>query len=200
MNIFKLDTPCIIQNLQEHKKIKKTLINLIKKTNADYLENKDHYYGDLIHRLDWNNSRNFSREWVKFLNPFLQKYFDKCAKKLGYQKVNTTNIWFQQYNKKGKHGWHIHSENYTGVYYVQLSNTDGKTELIDPFSKNKKIVINAKEGDVVIFPSYIIHRATEQLNDSEKIIVSFNFNFDSIDPSIFKKIDNLKGINTNEYI
>ena len=200
MNIFKLETTCMIQNLPDHKKIKKPLINLIKKTNADYLKDESDYYGDLIQRLDWNDSKNFSRQWVKFLNPFLKKCFNLCTKKLGYQKVNITNLWFQQYNKNGKHGWHIHSENYTGVYYLKFSNKDGKTELIDPFSQNKKIIVNAKEGDVIIFPSYVIHRATEQLDTSEKIIVSFNFNFDLINPNLFKTIDNLKGKNSNEYI
>tara|TARA_A100000172_G_scaffold18469_1_gene10169 strand:- start:837 stop:1439 length:603 start_codon:yes stop_codon:yes gene_type:complete len=199
MNIFKVETPCIIKPLQEHKQIKKPLISLIKKTKSDFLKENNKYYGDLIHRLDWNDSQNFSREWVKFLKPYLQKYFNDCAKKLGYQKVNIINLWFQQYNKNGKHGWHIHSENYTGVYYLKFSNKDAKTELIDPFTKNKKIIINSKEGDIVIFPSYIIHRATEQKDDCEKIIISFNINFDSIDFNLFEKIDNLKGINSNEF-
>ena len=134
------------------------------------------------------------------MQPYLQKHFNECAIKLGYQKAITTNIWFQQYSKNGKHGWHIHSENYTGVYYVKFSSKDAKTELIDPFSQNKKMIINAKEGDIIIFPSYVIHRATEQQDNSEKIIISFNFNFDSIKPNLFKKIDNLKGININEFI
>ena len=195
MNIFKLETPCMIQNLKDHKKIKKPLINLIKKTNADYLEDKNDYYGDLIYRLDWNDSKNFSRQWVKFLNPFLKKYFNLCAKKLGYQKVNITNLWFQQYNKNGKHGWHIHSENYTGVYYLKFSSKDAKTELINPFNHNPKMVINAKEGDIAIFPSYVIHRATKQIDDLKKIIVSFNFNFENINTNLFRKIDNLSAIN-----
>jgi hypothetical protein len=200
MNTFKLETPCIIKQLKDHTKIKDTLISLIKNTKADYLESKNKYYGDLIHRLDWNSSKDYSREWVKFVQPFLQKHFNNCAIKLGYQTAITTNIWFQQYNKNGEHGWHTHSENYTGVYYVKFSNKAAKTELIDPFSQNKKIAINAKEGDIVIFPSYVIHRATKQKDNSEKIIISFNFNFNLINPSIFKKIDNLKGINTDEYI
>lgn len=193
MKKFKLETPCMIKNLKDHKNIRDTLISLIKDTKADYLESNNEYFGDLIHRLDWNRSQDYSREWVKFVQPYLQKYFNECASKLGYQKVNISNIWFQQYNKKGRHGWHIHSENYTGVYYVKFSSKDAKTELIDPFSQNKKIIINAKEGDIVIFPSYVIHRATEQQDDSEKIIISFNFNFDFIEPSLFKTIDNLKG-------
>ena len=199
MNTFKIETPCLIDYFKNHKSIKKQLISYINHSDCDFLESKNDYYGDLIHRLDWNQSRDFSRKWVKFLKTYLQKHFDRCAKKLGYQTVNIVNLWFQQYNKNGKHGWHTHSENYTGVYYLKFSSKDAKTELIDPFLQNKKIVINAKEGDIVIFPSYVIHRATEQLNDLKKIIISFNFNFDSINIKLFKKINKLKGINSNEF-
>ena len=97
--------------------------------------------------------------------------------------------------KNGKHGWHTHAQNYTGVYYVKFSNKDAKTELIDPFSQDKKIIINAKEGDIVIFPSYVIHRATEQKENSEKIIISFNINFTRIMPNLFSKINNMVGKN-----
>jgi hypothetical protein len=194
MKKFKLNTPCMIFNFKEHAKIKNKFVSMLNKTDCDFLEEKNEYFGDLIHRLDWSKSLDYSREWVKFVEPYLQKYFKDCANKLGYQNIKIKNIWFQQYNKNGKHGWHVHGENYTGVYYVKFSKKSAKTELIDPFSQNKKMIINAKEGDIVIFPSYVIHRATEQKQDGEKIIVSFNLEFDNIMPSLFKKIDNLKGI------
>ncbi len=195
MNIFKIETACILDSLKEHKDIKKKLLSLINNTKSDFLNTNDQYSNDLIHRLDWNESRDFTREWVKFLKPYLQKHFDECAIKLGYQKANITNIWFQQYNQNGKHGWHIHSENYTGVYYLKFSSKDAKTELINPFNHNPKMVINAKEGDIAIFPSYVIHRATKQIDDLKKIIVSFNFNFENINTNLFRKIDNLSAIN-----
>ena len=143
MNIFKLETPCIIQNLQDHKKIKKQLITLLNETESDFLKDNTEYFGDLIHRLDWSKSCDFSRKWVKFLKPYLYKQLKKFANKLGYQDIKFKNLWFQQYNKNGKHGWHVHGDNYTGVYYVKLSDKSAKTELIDPFSQNKKIIIDA---------------------------------------------------------
>ena len=189
MKKFKIETPCLIDKLKTHSKIKKQLISLLKKTDFNFLESKNDYFGDLIHRLDWNNSTNFSRKWVEFLQPYLHKHLKNFANVLGYQDINFINLWFQQYNQNGKHGWHTHAENYTGVYYVQFSNKCAKTELIDPFSQNKKIEIEAKEGDIVIFPSYVIHRATEQKENVEKIIISFNINFTKILPSLFNKIN-----------
>tara|TARA_B100000029_G_scaffold22661_1_gene22669 strand:+ start:917 stop:1519 length:603 start_codon:yes stop_codon:yes gene_type:complete len=200
MNTFKLETPCIIEKLKVHLKIKNKLINLINNAKADYLNQQQGYYSDLIHRLDWNNSHDFNREWVKFLKPYLSKQLKKFANLLGYQDIKFANLWFQQYNQNGKHGWHIHSENYTGVYYVKFSANAAKTELINPFSQNEKIVIDAKEGDLVIFPSYVIHRAPTQKQSFKKIIVSFNFNLHLINENLFPKLNDLKGISTNEYI
>ena len=188
---FKLDTPCTLGSFEKHNKVKTKLISLIKDTECDALKSNN----DLIHRVDWNRSADKNRKWVKYILPYLQKYFDKCANKIGYKEASVTNLWFQQYNKNGKHGWHTHAENYTGVYYVKFSKDSAKTELINPFSQNKKIIINAKEGDIVMFPSYVIHRAPEQLNNSEKIIISFNINFLKILPELFVKINKLKGKN-----
>ena len=189
MSTVKLNTPCLLDSFKDHEKLKNTLVSLIKETKADYLNEQQDYYSDLIHRLDWSQSTDKNRKWVKHILPSLQDHFENYAKKLGYEKVDVTNIWFQQYNQNGKHGWHTHAENYTGVYYVQFSNKCAKTELIDPFSQNKKIEIEAKEGDIVIFPSYVIHRATEQKENVEKIIISFNINFTKILPSLFNKIN-----------
>ena len=58
---FKLETPCLIDNFKFHLKIKKKLINLLKKTDCDYLETKNKYFGDLIHKLDWSKSTDFNR-------------------------------------------------------------------------------------------------------------------------------------------
>ena len=41
--------------------------------------------------------------------------------------------------------------------------------------------MDAKEGDIVIFPSFIIHRSPKITEDVEKIIISFNLDFDEID-------------------
>ena len=100
-------------------------------------------------------------------------------------------MWYQQYVKNNIHGWHTHGENYTGVYYLDFPKNASKTELIDQYNIHKKITIKAKEGDVVIFPSFIIHRSPKMTNDTKKTIISFNLQFNNINSSIFSTIDNL---------
>ena len=37
MKKFKLNTPCLLDSFKDHKKLKDTLVSLIKETKADYL-------------------------------------------------------------------------------------------------------------------------------------------------------------------
>jgi hypothetical protein len=195
MKKIKLETPCLVFKFKEHNKIKKKLMSLINNSKDYSLNNKNEYYSDLIHSLDFKNSSDHSREWVIYLRKYLEKYFLKAANKLGYQNIDVKNIWFQKYKKGGQHGWHIHGENYTGVYYLNFSKNSAKTELIEPFSQNKKIKINLFEGDIVMFPSYVVHRATEQKELFNKVIISFNIEFKDILPTLIKSFEKIKSIN-----
>ena len=64
----------------------------------------------------------------------------------------------------------MHADNYTGVYYLNFDGTD-KTQLINPNDK-AVIDIEAKEGDLIIFPSSVVHRCPKVSVD--KTIISFN--------------------------
>jgi len=49
----------------------------------------------------------------------------------------------------------------------------------------------AKEGDIVIFPSFIVHRAPKVLLNIKKTIISFNLQFDFINPDVLPTINSL---------
>ena len=55
-----------------------------------------------------------------------------------------------------------------------MPNNDYKTEYINPLDKNDIKFFDIKEGDLIIFPSYLIHRAPIVKNDIVKTIISFN--------------------------
>ena len=191
MKKIKIQTTALLKPFKYHNQIKENLLSKINNSYNDNLINKDQYYGDEIHRLDWSKNLDYSREWIKFIKPKLEEHFNDCANDLNYQNCKVKGIWYQQYTKNNKHGWHTHGENYTGVYYLELPKGSPKTELIDQYNINKKITINAKEGDIVIFTSFIIHRAPKVTKDIKKTIISFNLEFNLINPSIFSTINSL---------
>ena len=180
--VIKLNCAAILKKLDCHKQVKEKLLSMINESYSDHMEN--HFYGDNINRLDWSKNLNYNREWVKFIKPKLEKHFNKCAEDLNYEKCDVNGMWYQQYIKDNTHTWHVHGDNYTGVYYLELPENSPKTELLDQIDIKNKITINAKEGDVVIFPSFIIHRSPKIINNLRKTIISFNLNFPKVKDSV----------------
>lgn len=188
MQELTIKTKIFLDKLKGHNKIKKNLLKLIDDYKADSLNNKDIYYDDLIEKLDWNSSKIPNRPWVQVLLPFINKHFMKCTKKLNLKDFHIRAMWFQQYGKNGTHGWHVHEQNYTGVYYLELPKSAPLTELIDPTNIKNRFKIKAKEGDIVLFPSFVIHRSGKMKTKDRKTIVSFNLEFQNIDKQVLKII------------
>ena len=162
--------------IKDHSKVKNFILDEIQNNNDDSLEVSNSYYTDSINRLDWSQSKDSKRPWVKFFLPSFTIALNEFLKNSLYCGVQLKEIWYQQYLKNGTHGWHIHGHHYTGVYYLEFPNKSSKTELIFPFN-NKSQTINVSEGDIIIFPSHIIHRGLT--NQSErKTIISFNFDIE----------------------
>ena len=186
---FLLESFYTIGPLLNHSEIKQQVLDSLDHAQTDTLVVRDSYYNDSVNKLDWSRAQDFTRPWVKLLKPHIEDYLNKLAVALGYQSSIIDEFWFQQYVNGDSHGWHTHGSNFTGVYYLELDNNSPKTEIIEPSKQNKKIVLDVKEGDIVMFPSYTIHRAPVIKNDIRKTIVSFNFVLDLIDPTIFNNFN-----------
>jgi len=118
-------------------------------------------------------------------------FYGDDINKLDWSKNLNYNREWIQYVKNNTHTWHVHGENYTGVYYLEFPKDSPKTELVDQLNLNKKIIIEAVEGDVVIFPSFIIHRSPKVISDLRKTIISFNLHFTKVKDSVFSTLNSL---------
>jgi len=145
-----------------------------------------------ISRVDWNNSKDTERPWLKIFAPHFISHLDKEMSKVNLMQPQLVNIWFQQYKNKGSHGWHTHGNNFTGVYYLELNNCSPRTQLVEPINLNIK-QIEAKEGDIIIFPAMYIHRSPMMKSDKTKTIISFNFDCITIDTKTQIKLKELYG-------
>ena len=186
MTLIEFKTYLFHSNIERHKEIKNQLLDLFK-TNKESLYDREKGQNDNIHSLDWNNSKNTSRKWVQLFYPILQKKLNEMIEPSGLSKCTIYDVWFQQYKKEGTHGWHTHGSNYTGVYYLNLHKDNPSTEILLPTDPLKKRTIEVNEGDIIIFPSYFIHRSPLNKSTNSKTIISFNF--DAINP-IRKYVEN----------
>ena len=174
MNKFQLDCFYYKKKLQHHKEIKTPLLSLIE--DAEYDPCIDLGCDTDITKTDWKNSDNFERPWVKFLNQYLLNEILESYKDCGYDGFTLHEIWFQQYVQNSKHGWHTHSSNFTSVYYLELPDGTPKTQLVNPYNQSTIIEPEIEEGDILIFPSFVLHKAPPNLSEDQKTIISFNTN------------------------
>tara|TARA_R110000744_G_scaffold130215_3_gene237850 strand:+ start:14 stop:541 length:528 start_codon:yes stop_codon:yes gene_type:complete len=168
MENLQLPIQCVKTKFEDFEFIKPFILNLLTAPDPD-----PH---DTLSEVDWNQSQDFNRPWVKYLIPHLSYNLTKLAKSLNYSNIQITNIWYQRYESTDFHSWHTHSNHYTGVFYIEKPKSTPPTQL--SFG-NDIIDLEASEGDIIIFPSLVVHRSPVNTSNEIKTIISFNFNINA---------------------
>ena len=176
----KVENYYLRDRLDNHNNIKQQVLSLIGNTQDGNLVDDS----NSIAKLDWSNHADFDRPWVKFLLPILVEKLGRMVYSIGYESIIVKAIWYQQYKQNSIHNWHVHSDNYTGVYYLEYPSGAPATELYD----NKLNAPNVSEGDVVMFPSITPHRSPKVINDIRKTIISYNFNVSHLNEERLKQL------------
>ena len=174
ISVKELNTFFIKSDFDQHRAVKNGLLRRISESKGENIVAEPAHTN--ITKSDWEDGDklNCEREWVNYIMPDLHNHFSKCFKKVGYHHYIISKLWYQQYDKDSEHGWHIHEDNFTGVYYVDMPNGE-KTQFLQPLTNEVK-EFNVKEGDLILFPSFVIHRAPKVINEHTKTIISFNIN------------------------
>ena len=142
-----------------------------------------------IGKLDWFRSKDFeNRPWVNLIwDMVTSKLNSMIYKQYGLNGIDMNNFWFQQYVTGDAHGWHIHSQNFTGVYYLELpEDDDNETRVL---SGNEMLTPKVKEGDICLFPSFAIHSGPKINSTKRKTILSYNFDMMGITSKQYNRIE-----------
>ncbi len=108
--------------------------------------------------------------------------------------LRIVDSWFIEYSEQGFVLPHSHGGSWSCVYYLQKDPSagaqNGATYLLSPRTKlddrhdlgnsylsNSSFVIEAEEGDLVIFPSHIVHGSLPTVGRTNKVIISANAEF-----------------------
>lgn len=174
----------LLTKVETHNVIKDTLLDLINSQPSGPNDNTN----DKVSRLDWYQSEDFTRKLVQYFMPHFNKTYQSLVDKLGYKTFDVRGIWYQQYEHNDVHEWHLHSDNYTGLYYLEMPNPV-ETQI---YSNDEIIDLPVSEGDLVIFPGYRIHKAPTNVAKTRKTIISFNVNFEGIQEKLLTKIKKLE--------
>ena len=174
MKTIIIDSFCFINEIKEHKINKKNLLNLIKKIPLNSVKDNSAH----INHSDWNLPRdNERRQYLELFYEIVRPYMDTMMKKLHSSEWDIQNGWFQQYKTNDKHTWHSHPyTNFSNIYFLEMPEKQMQTQFFDMITE-KIITFNVKEGDLLTFPAFMIHRSDEIKNKKRKTIISFNSNF-----------------------
>lgn len=181
---FNLDCAYYVSRFREHLELKNKILNAINETvQVDHLIEQ---HDDVdISKCDWN-FRYQPREWVKIFIPFLEAHLKERAVFMGYSYAKIREIWFQQYNTNSRHGWHVHGSNWTNVYFLDLPDSSPKTQFITPFDQTSINEFEVNEGDILTFPSFVIHKGPPNMSNNVKTIISWNMDTE-LTPGIYDK-------------
>ena len=182
-----------VENYQElNTELENYILNLKKKDEKG--TKKSNAGGWHSHNFDINND-NKAKKFAKIFEEFYKKVIiNKMGWKYDSNKVKMEAMW-SIINKKGSFNiQHNHPNSFlSAAYYVRHPEKSGNIRFFDPreqknirYPKIKKytdlsaVIIekDPKEGDLLIFPSYLYHSVGENLSEDDRIIVSFNVEID----------------------
>lgn len=156
--------------IKNHISIKQSIIDSIKKmgihSKIDDVQS--------IANTDWHLNSNVLRLYYNDINNIMNTVCETMHNALNVpQALNIKNYWFQQYKEKDFHTWHTHGNCiFSAIYYVDLDNKCSRTTF--RLLNGSEFSLNVKEGDVLVFPSYMPHTSKPNLSNKTKTIVSFN--------------------------
>ena len=195
--IYKLfPTPVFHFRVENYQKLNTELenyiLNLRKKDEKG--QKKSNAGGWHSQFFDLNND-NTAKKFAKISEEFYKKVIiNEMGWKYDSNKVKMEAMW-SIINKKGSFNiQHNHANAYlSSAYYVRYPEKSGSIKFFDPreqknirYPKIKNYTdisaviteITPKEGDLLIFPSYLYHSVGENLSEDDRIIVSFNIDID----------------------
>ena len=90
-------------------------------------------------------------------------------------------MWYQKYYKGATHSYHNHGYcGWSSIIYVEFDlNAHQSTKFISPFNNPWGGAMELfqppiEEGDMIIFPSNIIHEAPVNISEVRRTIISYN--------------------------
>ena len=153
-----------VDNFQEYKpKLLQSISDMII-TNDIHLNEKGYYYDFNIPKTP----RTYLDLFVECIKPSIKQ----VEEKYGLSCNSLGNPWFQQYEQGSDFGWHQHGGHWAVVFYVELPEMTESTEFLNYGQ------FNVEEGDLIFFPTFLVHRSPEIKSNLRKTIIATNLGFE----------------------
>ena len=92
-------------------------------------------------------------------------------------KINVKSMWYHQMVQGDYDNWHNHpGVQWISIYYIEVDPTEG-TEYMLP--NGDSFVPHVKPGDLIVAPSYQLHRSLPKVNPGTKSMIAINWEIGS---------------------
>lgn len=143
-------------------------------------------YSNLHH---WSSTFEFLQNQI---TPHVYQFLDQLGYDTKGKRLSMSTFWVNIMGTATTHSWHIHPRSVvSGTYYVQIPKDSIGIKFEDPrmnfmmaaLPKKKRVRqdqenfvhLRPKEGDVVLFESWMRHEVPPNPSGRERISVSFNY-------------------------
>lgn len=157
-----------VTKVSNHTQAKKAILEAIEQQGCYGFKND----AQQISNTDWHLSPTFNRPYMNIAGSILAGHLELLKTNYGYDSVSLKNYWFQQYKKGDYHSEHTHpSCSFSSIYYVDFGKDSPRTNFI---YKGKTFSFEVEEGNIISFPSFLIHFSPENQSKHVKTVISFN--------------------------
>lgn len=110
------------------------------------------------------------KPYIKLVERTLYPFYLEIGSRYGLKLFGDRYYWFHQYGKHGRFDWHTHDKHFGVIYFIELDDARDATEFVH-YGK-----FPVKEGDVLIFPTFLAHRSP-LVSSERKTIISTNLEY-----------------------
>ena len=165
-----LVTEYVHSRMPDHEKVKERLLKLIEVTPSHHISLEV----EKVTRTDID-FMGTHRAWLPVFFDCVKPVLDEFAKLNFHKEWALHHTWYFHYEKGDYAHWHIHSGcAWTGVYFLDLPSPKLKTTLLKASNGTELSLGDVQEGDIIIFPSTVIHCSKLNLYDKPKTVIAFN--------------------------
>lgn len=175
----KFEVPYYIYSVQDHLSIKDKILHTIdsspgQESNKTFESiRKSDWYTNADPKYFKNNHKLNSESYYNYISKHITYIIENIVPDKNKNSLTVSNGWFHQYNKLDYYWWHNHPDcRWSIIYYVELSNNGPITEFENFYGNT--FTPSVKEGDMLIFPGWMKHRAPPNLSNERKTIISIN--------------------------
>lgn len=169
LSLFSVDIHKI--TLSDWSVVKDNILSLVPFDDKEYSE-------DTIEYTDYSR-KDMELPYIPPLIQFFTPHIQQFAKVSQYKFSKIDWIWCQKYLNSDHHMPHNHgSIGYSCVFYANLTEEQESTVFVSPFinvnGNYDSGSVPVSEGDLIFFPSNLLHFASPNKTNEERIIFSFN--------------------------